>query len=81
MAKQEKQYKSELHITIDFKGMKCLSIVGEDESNVDGFEFYLSIKDLIDQWNKQLKEYLNDINNKAPKSKNIRNNTKNNTSY
>jgi len=49
---------TEIHIVIDFEGIRCVQVVGDSNNHEVGHDLYFKIKDLITDWDSQVKERL-----------------------
>ena len=52
---------TEIHIVIDFEGIRCVQVVGDSNNHEAGHDLYFKIKDLITDWDSQVKERLQSV--------------------
>lgn len=50
--------KAEVHIVLDLEGISCVQIAGPTEVHPEGHNLYMQIRDLVQEFDRQVKERL-----------------------
>ncbi len=54
-----RQKNAVLHIVLDRDGIECVQIVGPAETHSKGHDLYFKIRDLVEEFDRQIHERLN----------------------